>query len=689
MSGSDPELTRLLIEELTRHLAVLETRPWDIPRAQRAVHALKGSAGLAGERELSATLERLHRRMKDGEERAFAEAAGLVRTAIARMKEGESPLPLRWPEPPDDLAARPLDPLVRTQYAAEVTDRLARVDEALASAGDPLETVSLLYRQVHTMKGAASAVGDEPMSWFCHGLEERLKSASSTDDARALVQEVAGYRAVLGALFEDADSALRSLRSPAARQRVTSQAPARSSVLPLEDEPPRSFSEGEATVRVSAQSIDRLLDRLSTVDLVRERISTRGDRARDVSRIIRGLRAGLIEALRLIGPPRPWGAPQAALRRIEKAASQLTSLGDEIEGAAGGLRHSSASLKEAVTDAKKQLSAMRQMPVGRIFARLTTAIESEARRMERAVIVRTRGADETIDRRIAEHLIEPCLQLVRNAVAHGIEPPQERKAMGKPQAGTISLVSRKFGSRLAVTIQDDGAGVDITRLRVQCVEAGLVAPDIAEAADDDTLLSLLFWPGFSTRETTDLLAGRGIGLDIARSAIQRLGGAIRLASRPREGFSARIDVPIGGGLTSVVWVLAGGADYALPAANVAGLRALEPGVSRVPPHLAACLEARPTERPRYVAELVLHGDEEKEPEPLVIGVDGVGRIEEVLVRPLAPLVAALGPFAGAIVRGDGSLRLAVDVYALAPRARALGRMPDSRQSDRPSANPRA
>ena len=682
MSSSDPELTRLLIDELARHLIGLEARPPDGQVATRAVHALKGSAGLAGERELASALERIHRRMRDGDERAVLEAAEVVRTAVARLRAGESAVLARWPEPPDDLVVRPLDAHARAQYAVEVADRLERVDEALGKKGDPIEVLTVVYRQIHTMKGAASAVGDDPMSWFCHGLEERLRSAATTEESVAMLAEVQKWRATLGALLEDPDAGLRMLRASSGQRGTSASAPApRSSVLPLEEDGPRSL-EGEATIRVAAGSVDRLIERFEAIDLVRERIGARAERAREISRHVRVFRGGLVEALRLIGPPRPWGAPAAALRRVQDAVAALGVIGDELDGASLGLRGHDQSLKDTVTDAKKQLIAMRQMPVGRIFARLTTAIESEARRTDRAVIVRTGGTDEAIDRRVAEQLVEPCLQLVRNAVAHGIEHADARVAIGKPPSGTISLSARKIGNRLSITIQDDGAGVDVVAVRARAVESGLVAPEIAEAADDDTLLTLLFVPGLSTRDSSDLLAGRGIGLDIARSAMQRLGGAIRLSSRPREGFSARIDVPIESGLASVLWVRADGEDYALASTHIARVRKNDgEGAARVP-HLTACLGARAGERAAYAIDLDIQGDD-REPALATIGVDAVGRSEELLVRPLTPLIASLGPFAGAIVRGNGSLRLALDAYAIAPRARALARVDNARLSDSP------
>jgi two-component system, chemotaxis family, sensor kinase CheA len=657
-------------------VVILELQPRDATGAQRAIHALKGSAGLAGERELSAALERLNRRIREGDEQAYDEAAAVVRTAITRLQAGQPAVDALWPVPPADLAPRPLDPLVRAQYAAEVTDRLARIDDALATSDDPLEAVRTLYRHVHTMKGAGSAVGDEAMSWFCHGLEERLRIADSRESARVAMQEVAHWRVILGALLDEPETALKTLR---ARSRPSQMPmPAMGSVQPrsFDSDAPRTsgFDEATATIRVPAVDIDRLLERLDVIERARERIASRVERGHRAALTMRHERAALVEALRLIGPPRPWGAPAAALRRIEGVAGALATFGDELDNASSRLGTVEHVLRDGVADAKKQLSTMRQTTVGRMFGRLTTAIESEARRNGSAVIVRTRGADETIDRRIAEQLTEPCLQLVRNAVAHGIESPDVRVALGKPPSGTIAMGARKIGSRLSLTIEDDGAGVDVGEVRSRAVLAGIVTPAIADAADDDTLLSLLFLPGFSTRESSDLLAGRGIGLEIARNGVQRMGGAIRLSSRAGEGFSARIEVPIDSGLVTMLWVVAGKHEFALPAANARRVRRNDGPDAAWVPHLRACVEGRAAvamaDRARYAIDLELQGEADEPPLPASVGVDAVGEAEELLVRPLGPLVTGLGPFAGVIVRGDGSLRFAIDAWAVAPRARA-------------------
>ena len=683
MTTRDPELTRLLLLELERHYLTLSGDA-DDESVQRAVHALKGSAGLAGEGELAAALLRLERRLKSDDAEARPEVQDVVRVAIQRLAAGETAMLEEWPYPPEGLVALPLEAGTRAHYVAEVADRLAQIDVALGSAGDPLEAAATVYRQVHTLKGAASAVGDEPMTWFCHGLEERLRIASvSRDSAIGALQEVAKWRGVLGGLVEDPDSALRTLRATYGKRRNSSMPVQPLSTRP-HDEEPRSVNE-EATVRVAAASVDRLIDRFVAFGVAREKVAARSERARDGSRAARKLRSELAEALRLIGPPRPWGAPAAALRRIQRAIVSLSALGDELETSAHDLRATDQTLRDGVTEARAHLTAMRQTPIRRMFTRLSTAIEAEARRAERNVLVRTHGGDETIDRRLAEALVEPCLQLARNSVAHGIEPQSSRMLLGKPRMATITLSAKKVGQRLRIVIADDGQGVDVGAVRSRATDTGAVTSALAEAADDNTLLALLFLPGFSTRESSDLLAGRGIGLDIALGAVQRLGGTIRLSSRYGEGFEARIDLPIESGLARVLWVTAAGEEYALLSSSVRGVRRNDhPDADRVP-HLAACLEPRPNEPAPFAIDLDV--DDSERAGPLVLGVDDVGRSEEVLVRPLGLLLASMGPLAGAIVRGDGQLRLAVDAYALAPRARALGRIPDGRASDFPSRPP--
>lgn len=676
MSAVDPELRRLLLQELTRHLKTLDATARDLDACRRAVHALKGSAGLAGEGDLSVALQRLERRVREGDDAAIDEARDLVRASVERLTTGKSAAPAAaWPVPPPELAPGTIDPTLREQYASEIADRLRGIDDALEASADPIESAATIYRHVHTIKGAASAVGDEVTTWFCHGLEDRLQGATYRDAAVGALQEVSRWRGVLGALLDDPASALRILRGGGTRpSAVPSQ---RGTVRPADET-------DDATIRVDIGSVERLMANVARIALAREPIGRHAELAREAADRMRRLEGKLAEALRLIGPPRPWGAPAAALQRVVQVANELSTASDALERAYFSMHASDIALRDDVIEATRELSTMRQTPLRKLFSRLAGAVSAEARRTAREVTVQMRGADETIDRRMAELLAEPLLQIARNSVAHGIELPAARAAAGKSPIGTVTLSARKTMHRVVIGIEDDGAGVDVSEVRRRAIDSGAVAPELAEAADDDTLLALLFLPGLSTRDSSDLLAGRGIGLDIALGSIQRLGGALRLASRRGAGFSARVEIPVETALASVMWVEAAGAEYAIPTVSTSRVH-LVTSRSTVAPHLATCIEGRVIENPAYAIELDL--EDADDPRPVLVGVDAVGKTEEVLIRPLTSLVSSLGPYAGGIVREDGTLRLALDVYALAPRARALGRVPEAAVSAAGSTRP--
>lgn len=652
MIERDPELARLLALELERHLAAFERDPPDIEAAHRAIHALKGSVGLAGERDLAVALSHIERRLDANDATALTDAAGIVRAARDRIASGKRATESTWPEPPSWMTPSSIDPSMRLAYAGEIRDRLAAIDAALESPIDRDEAAREIFRHVHTIKGAASSVGDELVAWFCHGLEERLR-------ARSPLEEAARWRAVLGGLLDDPEATLRALRG------------GRRSVAPRRDtEEPRSNLGEDVTIRVAAVAIDRVLERVATMSEAQE-LDAGSEEIRARASTLRRFRSDLRQALRAIGPPRPWGAPAAALHQIENVTEQLARMSEDLDASAATRRAWEQSLRDSLVAAKRELIGMRQARLGGLFARLATAIEAEARRAGKRVAVSATGSEELVDRRVAEALLEPCLQLARNAVAHGIEPPPVREAMGKSPTASISIAAHRHGSRLRVTIEDDGAGVDVAALRVRAIESGAVSREVAEALDDNTLLGLLFLPGFSTRDNPDFLAGRGVGLDITLAAVQRMAGALRVSSRRGEGFRATLEVPIESGVARILWVRAGADHYALFASYVRRVELAQEGIDV--PHLSVCLErGASAARPRYVLELDVDGDEATH-----IGVDDVGRTEDHVIRPLTPLLASMGPFVGAVIRalpseGKRSVPiLALDAFALASRVRAL------------------
>ncbi|MCC6555302.1 MAG: Hpt domain-containing protein, partial [Polyangiaceae bacterium] len=563
---TDTEIARLLLMELEHHGEVLATGA--PPEARRALHALKGSAALAGEEALAAALARVERRLAAGEPGALGDARALVGAARAALSEGRGFTAPAWPEPPPDLEPSAIDPGAAAIYAAETRDRVARMDAALAGGAGDRGAAADAFREVHAMKGAALAVGDQRAACFAHGLDERQRDGERSEaDARRALDELARWRGLLLELVIDPARALEALRA-LARSRRRGSSPPRSpaseapsarltSEPPSEVEAPRGAA-GEPSLRVPTAALDRLLERVRQIGQARVGVAEAAAFAQATSARARSARGGIADALRLIGPPRPWGAPAAAITRIESAARELAALADGLEREAGDLRELAEAIRHEAAAAHGELLATRTTKVAWLFDRVAAATSAQARREGREIRLLVSGTEAPIDRRVAEQLYDPVLQLARNAVTHGIEPAEERVRRGKPPAGAVHLSAEPRSGGLRLRVHDDGAGVDVAEIRRRAEGAGAISPEMARAADDATLLALLFVPGFTTRDSADLLAGRGVGLDLALEAVRRLGGTIRLASRPGAGLTATLDIPFERGLVTVLWIEAAG-----------------------------------------------------------------------------------------------------------------------------------
>ncbi len=693
----DPELTRLLLGELARHEPALGPTSPDADQ-RRAIHALKGSAGIAGERGLSEALARLERRVQAGDPRAVYDARLLVVQAREALAAGRSISVAVWPDPPEDLRAVPIDAALAVHYTAEMQDRLERVDRALAATGDDAQAALAAFREVHAMKGAALAVSDEVTAWFCHGLEERLRAASLSEDAaRRALAELTRWRGVLAEMLVAPDRALETLRMLSRPRRLPTLPPS-IGPLPLpprrpsleqppmsEREPPRSqtlapgsVNPDDATLRVPTATLDRLFERVRQLGQARSQVNEGADLVRGMGTSARELRLGLAEALRLIGPPRLWGAPHAAVHRIQTVAQQLAGFSDSLERESMMLKETADRVRAESASAHADLAAMRTTTVAWLFDRVGAAVSAEARRGNREVRLFFAGEETAIDRRVAEMLFDPILQLARNAIAHGIESASERALRGKPRVGSVSLSAQPRSGGLRLVVQDDGAGVNVADVRLRAVARGTISSEMARAADDQTLLALLFLPGFTTKDSADLLAGRGVGLDLALEAVHRLGGTIRLTSQTGMGLTATLDVPFEPGLLKVLWLEAAGTTFALPVTRVRRILRGREEAARYAVPLAVCVRGRPapggpppppTLPSAFAVEL----------EPLhengiapVLGVDAIGAIEEVALRGVSALIATAGPYAGAIIRGN-ELCLCLDAHGLAETIAAVPR----------------
>jgi chemotaxis protein histidine kinase CheA len=284
------------------------------------------------------------------------------------------------------------------------------------------------------------------------------------------------------------------------------------------------------------------------------------------------------------------------------------------------------------------------------------------------VELRTHGEDTEFDKAVAEQLIDPLTQLLRNAVAHAIEPPAERLARGKPEAATIAIRARQDGNLLVLEVSDDGRGVDTAALRDRLVATGRWTATRAQLATDADVLDAL-GTGVSVRGDADELAGRGIGLDLVRQTVARLGGEVKVTSTPGRGTSFTLRLPLSTSLAQAMLFKVGGQVYAIPAVHVIDTTVVEPAA-----HTATAEhEVVPVLR---LETLLGHGPaHERRPgvvvsfaaKKLVCTVDKIVGPREIIIKPLGPLLAPLTLYAAATISGSGKVQLILDPAQLVRR----------------------
>ncbi len=657
MSSDPRELAPLLAKEIERHLPVFERPDAGTMDQRAALHALRGSAAMAGSSDLALVLGQLGARLKAGDASARGRIVQVLREVSGRLAERRPAFTTSWPEPPEDLRPAELPPEHRAEYRDAMRDRLAELDDALGGNDDDA-ILAAVTRTVHAMKGAALALGDDTFAWYLHGLEGELRTASKAPGrARAVLDDLTRHRFMMSSFLDDPHGALERLRSgdtsrgrnPGEERVASSPEAPRPKTLPPE------VAHDEGFLRVSSLGVDRVLDRLERARLLEEELHATAEETFGTARSLRSARGLLQEALRLIGPPKPWGAPAAALQKIQRAAATLWSSADGLDATAATIRHGAEELGAHTQRTTAEISALRKTTVRWLFDRVANAVATAAASEQKLVRVEIEGADLPIDRRVADRLVDPLLQLAHNAVAHGIRPPAERVAAGKDATGSVSLRAEAVGDFLRLTLADDGAGVDWSSILRSA------SWDVARQVGDDDPLAILFLPGLTTREGTDLLAGRGVGLDFVRGAVQKLGGTVRLGTQRRGGLVATLEVPSHGSMAEVLWLFACDVPFALPVGFAGVISTPDDSIPTV--HLGQCVGMCGPRAGRLAVEL-----SSESLSPIRIAVDGVGAIEEVTIRPVPSLVGAAGPYSGAILGSHGALRLVVDATRLAASA---------------------
>ncbi len=364
-------------------------------------------------------------------------------------------------------------------------------------------------------------------------------------------------------------------------------------------------------------------------------------------------------------------------RELTETGSDIAALGGELSGTIVDFDGYLARLSRLTSEVQDGLLRLRMVPLGTLAARLERAVRVTAQAQGKTAELVLEGAGVELDKAVLEEIADPLLHLMRNAVDHGIEPPALRRAAGKPDRGRVRLSATHEGTQVVLTVEDDGAGLDAEAIReVAMTREYLGAEDVARLADDE-LAEMLFLPGFSTAGRVSEVSGRGVGLDVVKTTVERMKGSVALASRPGEGTTVSIRLPVSLAILKVLMVEAGGRRYAVPLAVVtqilrAGRRDLESvgqesvlraGDEVLPVvHLAEALgwpeaagwqDGAGDDGGALLPVLVIRLGGRK----YALVVDSLLEAREVVVKGLGPHLKRVPGLTGATLMGDGSVVL--------------------------------
>jgi len=361
--------------------------------------------------------------------------------------------------------------------------------------------------------------------------------------------------------------------------------------------------------------------------------------------------------------------------------NQILQFNAEREDAA--LNATSQRLNLITTELQAGVMKTRMQPIGMVWNKLPRVVRDMSVALGKQIRLEMEGAGTELDRTIIEAIKNPLVHIVRNSCDHGIEPPGVRVRAGKNPLGTLTLRAYHEGGQVNIEIGDDGAGVDVTRVKQKAVEKGLLRGEQAEKLSDREALNLIFQPGFSTAQTVTNVSGRGVGMDVVKSHIEKIGGVVDVFSRPGEGTTIKIRIPLTLAIIPGLVITSGGERFVIPQVSLLELIRLEGGSiekhiehvrgtpvyrrrgSLLPiAYLNEVLGLKTPERTEVVSIVVLQAEDRQ----FGLVVDGINDTQEIVVKPLGKQLKGLIVYAGATIMGDGHVALILDVLGIGKRS---------------------
>ncbi len=667
-----------ILEQLGEQLVDLEQSPEDsdlLNAIFRGFHTVKGGAGFLGITplvDLCHKAEDVFNVLRQGERKvspplmdAVLKALDVINDMMVQIRAGEEPEPadpalletlLRFTTPESETeaaAAPPPEPAPAPKAEAETADATdagadpveaefeAMLGEAEAepTAGDDEISEEEFERLLDALHGEGGAPGKPkkqepaPPPPASAGGDDEI----TEEEFEALLDQLHGPGKFKGAPVKAADPAppVSEPEKPAPPQAAAAGKAAteerkrepKLKVVGGADAHKPHKPQAEPTVRVDTQRLDEIMNMVGELVLVRNRFKTLG-----------------------------------ALLDNEEMAKAV------------------ANLDVVTSDLQLAVMKTRMQPIKKVFGRFPRVVRDLARSLRKEVRLEMQGEETDLDKNLVESLADPLIHLVRNAVDHGIEMPDEREKAGKPREGTVLLTAAQEGDHIELTIEDDGKGMDPEVLRRKAVEKGLMDEETAARMSDKECYQIIFMPGFSTKNEISDISGRGVGMDVVKTRIDQMNGSVEIDSVKGKGTKITIKVPLTLAIMPTLMVKLDDQAFALPLASVVEILDLDLDKTNVVDGQEVVIVRDQALPLFYLKNWLIRGvrsdGNRYEGHVVVVNVGGrhVGFVvdhligqEEVVIKALGAELHGLDGLAGATITGDGMIALILDVPSLMKR----------------------
>lgn len=438
-------------------------------------------------------------------------------------------------------------------------------------------------------------------------------------------------------------------------------------------------------LRVDSRRIDNLLNLVSETVITKAAFNQSGLQMADLQVKLRDMNNSYKERVRKLFDTLPkyfeemqTGANAKTLRqKVQEEYSDLfnwfDSFESEYKSAASKNRSTTQNLGRIASELQEGVMKIRMVPIGQIFNRFPRVVRDLSRDLGRKVNLVLEGEDTELDKSVVEDLLDPIMHCVRNSVDHGIEPPEVRKSMGKEETGTLLLKASNEGNMIVIDIVDDGAGIDVNKIREKAIKKGLIHP--SKILSDQEAYNMIFQPGFSTADKISNVSGRGVGLDVVKTMVEKLKGTINITSTLHKGTKFSIRLPLTLAIIQGLLVRVGKEVYSIPIANVIESQRIKKDtintidnyeVLNVRNEVISILRLNRLFNIRNTKDdewsfIVIVGSQEKK---IGVMVDELIGEEDVVIKPLRDQFTTSPGIAGASILGDGSVSLIIDVSQL-------------------------